>query len=151
MGDAESSPSDTVKNIHGTRLDSNLASGITTTSILSPYIVEGSVSSEGSVNVAAGTKLYVLDNGSLDILQGNALVVNGLFRILLLDRSDAMLTSHATGTALDADQGFKITIDGCVDYGSGEGTLFQNAEISICRPARQWTFPTASRNSTTFT
>lgn len=144
-GDAESSPSETVKNIHGTRLDSNLASGITTTSVLSPYIVEGSVSSEGSVNVAAGTKLYVLDNGSLDILQGNALVVNGLFRILSSTAATATLTSHATGTALDVDQGFKITVNGCVDYGSGEGTLFQNAmianlqsgqavDISNCKP-----------------
>jgi hypothetical protein len=128
-GDAESSPSETVKNIHGTRLDANLASGLTTTNILSPYIVEGSVSSEGSVTVSSGTKLYVLDNGSLDILQGNSFVVNGLFRILASAEMHAMLTSHATGTGLDADQGFKITIDGCVDYGSGEGTLFQNAQI----------------------
>lgn len=129
MGDAESSPSPTVKNIHGTRLDPNLASGITTTGTLSPYIVEGRVVSDGSVNVSSGTKLYVLDNGTLDILQGNSLVVNGLFRILASSADPATLTSHATGTALDLDQGFKITLNGCVDYGSGDGTLFQNAQI----------------------
>ncbi len=129
VGDAESSPSNIVKNIHGTRLASSLASGITTTSDLSPYIVEGSVNSEGSVNVSSGTKLYVLDNSTLDILQGNSLVVNGLFRILASTAQSATLSSHATGTALAADQGFKITINGCVDYGSGEGTLFQNAQV----------------------
>jgi hypothetical protein len=159
-GDAESSPSDTVRSIHGNRLDSSLASGITTTSDLSPYIVEGSVSSEGSVNVAAGTKLYVLDNGSLDILQGNALVVNGLFRILSSTAATATLTSHATGTALDANQGFKITINSCVDYGSGgDGTLFQNAqilnlqsgasmEIDNCKPKFYNLYITANSDST---
>jgi hypothetical protein len=118
-------------NIHGTRLASSLASGITTTSALSPYVAEGSVVSEGSVIVATGTKLYVLDHGSLDILKGNSLVVNGLFRILASPTAPATLTSHATGTALAPDEGFRMTISNCVDHASAgnSGTLLKNAWV----------------------
>jgi len=130
-GDAESDYSGTVKSVHGTRLGASLASGITTSTILSPYVVEGSVVSEGSVTVVTGTQLYVLENSTLDILKGCSLFVNGLFRIIAVTAAPATLTSHATGTALGPNEGFRMALFSCVSYtmaGNG-GTLLQNARI----------------------
>jgi hypothetical protein len=93
--------------------------------------VEGSVVSEDTVVVATGTQLYVLENSTLDVLQGYALVVNGLFRIIASPASPATLTSHATGTALGPNEGFRIELTSCESYttGGNGGTLLQNAQI----------------------
>lgn len=132
VGYSESAPSNTVKNIHGTRVAATLASGLTTSTTGSPYILDGSVVSEGPVSVVTGTKLYLLDNGSLDILTGNGLIVSGLLQILASTSAPATLTSHAASGPLGPDQGFHMTFSGCVSYSSGDngGTILQNARIT---------------------
>lgn len=136
VGDVESGPSGTARSIHGTRLAASYAAGFTTSAAASPYVTEGTaVVDGGNLVVATGTKLYVLDGGTLDIAQPNALIVNGLFRILASASSPATLTSHASGGALGPDQGFRLELNGCVDYADGgnNGTLLQNARITNLR------------------
>ncbi len=132
MGDVESAASNTVSTVHGTRLAASYAAGFTTVVADSPYVAEGTVVVDGGgVTVATGTKLYMMDNSSLDILKHNPLIVNGLFRILASTSSPATLTAHAAGGALGLDEGFRMEIANCVDYASSgdSGTLLQNAQI----------------------
>ncbi len=131
---AESGYSDTVATVHGTRLSSDYPAGFTTSAAASPYVIEGSMTVDGgSLAVATNTKLYVMNNGLIDIVQNQSLTVNGLLRVLASTGSPAVFTSHGTGgSALTANQGFRLNIVNAVDYTtSGDnGTLLQNARIS---------------------
>jgi hypothetical protein len=130
----ESDYSNTVKNIHGTRLDASYSSGFTTAAALSPYVAEESVVVEGGdLTVATGTKLYILDDVTVDIEQSRLFMVRGLLRVLASTTAPAAFTSHlAGGGALTGSQGFRLAIVNAVDYanGSNSGTLIQNTRIT---------------------
>jgi hypothetical protein len=133
-GSDESAFSNMVKSIHGTRLSTNYPAGFTTIAAASPYVAEGNVIVEGGdLTVATNTKLYVLDNITIDIVQGQAFTVNGLLRVLAATTTPATFTSHvAGGGALTGDQGFRLAIVNAVDYATGgnSGTLIQNTRLS---------------------
>jgi len=134
VSSGESGFSGTVATVHGTRLSGNYPAGFTTLAASSPYVVEGVVTVDGGgLNVAAGTKIYFLDSGSIDIVQGQSLTVNGLLRVLASTGSPALFTSHgAGGAALTGNQGFSLRIENAVDYASGgnSGTFLQNSRIT---------------------
>ena len=90
------------------------------------------VISDGDITVAAGTKLYILDHGVLDILQGHTLTVNGTLQILALPEAPATLTSHAAaGATLPPGDGFFLRLTDCDNYNpaDGSGTVLQDATI----------------------
>lgn len=134
VASAESGYSNTVATVHGTRLSGNYPSGFTTLAAASPYVIEDSMTVDGGgLTVATNTKLYVMNNGLIDIVQNQSLTVNGLLRVLASTGSPAIFTSHGTGgSALTGNQGFRLNIVNAVDYStSGDnGTLLQNARIS---------------------
>ncbi|MGA7827741.1 MAG: hypothetical protein WCA04_08780 [Geobacteraceae bacterium] len=138
-GNAESAYSNVVKSIHGTRLNAAYPAGFTTTAALSPFVAEGNVVVEGGdLTVDTNTKLYVLDNSTIDIEQGHAFTVNGLLRVLAATTAPAAFTSHvAGGGALTGDQGFNLAFINAVDFASGgnSGTLVQNTRITNLRSA----------------
>jgi hypothetical protein len=140
-GSRESHFSNTVKNIHGTRLAASNASGFLTKVADSPYVAEGTVAIDGGdLQVAVGTALYVVDGATIDI-QGDAqgaeymLEIGGLMRVLASTAAPATFTSHKAGGLAD-NEGFKLAIDGtCTPYNTadGSGTLIQNTIINNIR------------------
>lgn len=134
VSSSESGFSSTVATVHGTRLSGNYPAGFTTLVASSPYVIEGSVTVDGGdLNVATGTKLYILNSGSIDVVQGRNLTVSGLLRVLASTGSPALFTSHGTGGAgLTGNQGFSMRIENAVDYAAdgNSGTFLQNSRIT---------------------
>lgn len=135
---AESSPSPTVRCLHGTRLPAASAAGFTTVAADSPYVVEGTVMvNGGNLVVDAGTALYVADGATLDLEAGDGttagrLWVKGLLRVTATTAAPATFTAHKVGGTLANNEGFAIWFDGAVSFNPADnsGTLLQNATIT---------------------
>lgn len=135
---SESSPSATVRCLHGTRLPAASAAGFTTVAADSPYVAEGAVTvNGGNLVVDAGTALYVADGAALDLEAGDGsaagrLWVKGLLRVAASSQAPATFTAHKVGGALANNEGFTIWFDHAVDYdpADGSGCLLQNATIT---------------------
>jgi hypothetical protein len=139
VGDVESDFSNVTRNIHGTRLDSSYPAGFdSTTDARSPYIAEGTTTVDGGdFNIWAGSKLYVLDNATIDTEQNaqdqRKFRIFGLVRVLASTSAPATFTSHATGGGTPADgHGLVLIISGCESFNpvDGSGTLLQNMNIN---------------------
>ncbi len=152
MGDAESAPSSTVRSMEGTRLAPQYAAGFTTVAANSPYVAEGTVVVDGgNLVVDTGTKLYVLDNATIDLEQGDGTTVGefdvkGLLRVAASATAPATFTAHSTGGALTDGQGFILAFDGADSYiaGTGAGTLVQNTQIANLTHGNAITFGSSS-------
>lgn len=137
-GTAESAPSSIVKNLHGTRLPALSAAGFTTVPSASPYVAEGTVVvNGGNLVVDPGTQLYVADQATVDLEQGDGitaggLLVKGLLRVVATSTSPATFTAHRVGGLLANQEGFVFQFDGPVSFNpaDGSGTLLQNAQIT---------------------
>ncbi|HET8715261.1 MAG TPA: hypothetical protein VFM16_05520, partial [Holophagaceae bacterium] len=137
-GASESSPSATVRCLHGTRLPAASAAGFTTVAADSPYVAEGTVTvNGGNLVVDTGTALYVADGATLDLEAGDGstagrLWVKGLLRVAASPQTPATFTAHKVGGALANNEGFAFWFDGAVSYdaGDGSGCLLQNATIT---------------------
>jgi hypothetical protein len=138
MGDAESGASNTVQGIHGTRLATQYNTGFTTVAGNSPYVAEGTVVvNGGNLVVDTGTKLYVLDDTTIDLEQGSGttagrFLVKGLLRVLASDTAHATFTAHKTSGTLADGEGFALYFDGADSYNTanGSGTLLQNTLLN---------------------
>lgn len=137
-GSAESSPSPSVRCMHGTRLPAASAAGFATVAADSPYVAEGAVTvNGGNLVVDAGTALYVADGATLDLEAGDGsaagrLWVKGLLRVTASPQAPATFTAHKVGGALANNEGFSIWFDNAVSYdpADGSGCLLQNATLT---------------------
>ncbi|HEU4952584.1 MAG TPA: fibronectin type III domain-containing protein [Holophagaceae bacterium] len=135
---AESTPSASVRCMHGTRLPATMAAGFTTVPADSPYVAEGTVTvNGGNLVVDAGTDLYVADGATLDLEAGDGsaagrLWVKGLLRVAASPLTPAAFTAHKVGGTLANNEGFSIWFDNAVNYDptDGSGCLLQNATIT---------------------
>ena len=139
VGSEESGFSSTVKSMHGTRLPAINSSGFTTQVANSPYVAEGNVVvNGGDLKIMDHTKLYVTDNCTIDIEQGDGwykgcfLVSNGLLRVMASAQAPATFTSHRVGEPLGTNEGFSLRFYySGVNYNPADdsGTLVQNTYI----------------------
>ena len=138
-GDAESGPSNTVRDIHGTRLSPTYAAGlIVAAGLLNPYVVEDTVViNGGNLVIQDGAELYVKDGAVLDIeyidINNRYFHVYGLLRVLATADSNATFTCHKTGGNLTTNEGFCLQFhDNAVDYDTltDDGCLIQNTLIN---------------------
>lgn len=137
-GADESSPSTTVRCMHGTRLPASSAAGFTTLAANSPYVAEGTVTvNGGNLVVDTGTALFVADHATVDLEAGDGstagrLWVKGLLRVTATTAAPATFTAHKVGGALANNEGFAIWFDGAVSFNptDNSGTLLQNATIT---------------------
>jgi hypothetical protein len=138
VGDAESGFSNTVKDIHGTRLNVSYPAGCTLGASGGPYVAEGTVTLENNLIVNGGGALYVKDGAIIDIKAGYRLLVSaGLLRVVAGPGADhATFTSHDMNATLD---GFSLHLTNAVNYNplDGSGTLIQNTLIENLRNSTQ--------------
>jgi len=135
----ESGPSDTVTEVHGTRVPANNPSGFTADFSFSPYVVEGTVTvDDGNFMIPTGCKVYLKDDATIDMPENPAgsstagqLRVIGLLRVLASSSHPANITAHKTG-GLGADEGFTLNFVNAVSYDpiDGSGTLIKNCWIN---------------------
>jgi hypothetical protein len=132
----ESSPSATVRAIHGTRLAAAYGTGFSSNTAANPYVLEGTtVVNNGSFVIQLNHKIYLLDNAVLDIEQGNDVTVLGLLRVLAASgASHATITSHRVGVGahLAPGEGFSITFYTPNDFNpiDNSGTWLRNTLLS---------------------
>ncbi|MBS1767642.1 MAG: hypothetical protein JST05_09610 [Acidobacteria bacterium] len=137
-GSAESSPSTTVRCMHGTRLPASNAAGFTTVAANSPYVAEGTVTvNGGNLVVDTGTALFVADHATVDLEAGDGttagrLWVKGLLRVTATTAAPATFTAHKVGGTLANNEGFAIWFDNAVSFNPADdsGCLLQNATIT---------------------
>jgi hypothetical protein len=135
VGNAESAASNTVKSMHGTRLAASYSGGFTTQASNSPYVAEGiTVVNGGNLAVASGTKLYILDNSTIDLEVGNGFVVSGLLRTAVTSgAAHATFATHKTVGVLDEGEGFYFEFYGAVNYNPSDdsGTMLRYVQINL--------------------
>ncbi|HZU52590.1 MAG TPA: fibronectin type III domain-containing protein [Holophagaceae bacterium] len=137
-GSTESTPSATVRCMHGTRFPASIAAGFTTVAVDSPYVAEGTVTvNGGNLVVDTGTALFVADHATVDLEAGDGttagrLWVKGLLRVTATTTAPATFTAHKVGGTLANNEGFAFWFDGAVSFNpaDGSGTLLQNATIT---------------------
>lgn len=137
-GADESSPSATVRCMHGTRLPASIAAGFTTVAASSPYVAEGTVTvNGGNLVVDTGTALFVADHATVDLEAGDGtsagrLWIKGLLRVTATTTAPATFTAHKVGGTLANNDGFAIWFDNAVSFNPADdsGTVLQNATIT---------------------
>ncbi len=137
VGNAESAFSNTVKSMHGTRLAASYPSGFNAQEANSPYVAEGyTVVNGGNLIFANNTKLYVLDNSTIDLEAGRGFYISGglLRTVVTSGTTHATFTAHKTGGLLD-EEGFFLEFTSAVNYNPGDdsGTLLRYVQISNLR------------------
>ncbi len=88
--------------------------------------------SGGDFTVSNATKVYVLDNATIDLEQGRTLLVNGTLHVLATAAAHAHFTSHKLGGgALANGEGFSVHYDNSDPYDAPtkSGNLLQNTLI----------------------
>jgi hypothetical protein len=137
-GGGESTPSATVRCMHGTRLPASITTGFTTVAADSPYVAEGTVTvNGGNLLVDAGTALFVADHATVDLEAGDGTAagrfwVKGLLRVTATTAAPATFTAHKVGGTLANNEGFTFWFDNAVSFNPADdsGTLLQNATIT---------------------
>ena len=135
---AESSPSATVRCMHGTRLPASITTGFTTVAADSPYVAEGAIAVDGgNLVVGTGTALFVADRAIVDLEAGNGSAagrfwIKGLLRVTATSSAPATFTAHKVGGTLANNEGFAFWFDNAVSFNpvDGSGSLLQNATIT---------------------
>lgn len=136
-GPAESGFSSLVRSMHGTRLNAVYSTGYNTEPFKSPYVAEGTVTvNGGNLQVADGTRLYVLDNSTIDIEAGNTFLIAGYLRVVASSGAQhATFTAHKAGGGVpDNTTGLRLNFSG-----SDSGSLVQNTLIDYLAQGKSLT------------
>ena len=125
-------PSNTVSEIHGTRMAASYPDGFTADPAASPYVVDGTTTLGGDLWLAPGTKLFMLAGSAIDFAgAGRRLLIDGLFQATGTAAAPVRLTAHAVSGHLADDEGFQIVFQGePYQPEDGSGSRIDHAEIS---------------------